>query len=272
MRLGGPVVFNDPEEWVREHRRFGYTAASCPEHLTLDQSEEIEVYRRAAAAAGLIIAEAGAWSNPLSSNESTRKSAIAYCQQQLALAEEIGAQCCVNITGSRGEKFDGPDPNNFSNETFQLIVDSVREIIDAVKPKRTFYTLETMPWIFPSSADEYVRLIQAIDRPEFAVHLDPVNMVNSPQMYYNTTDLLTECFNKLGPYIKCCHAKDILLSDKLTVHLSEVRPGLGILDYHHFLKLLRAQNREIPLMIEHLESAEEYQLAAKYILAIEQQL
>lgn len=268
MRLGGPVDLNDPEEWVREHKRLGYRAAFCPEHLTLGQPAEIEAYRRAAETNGLIIAETGAWSNPLSSDESARKSAITLCQQQLALAEEIGAQCCVNISGSRGEKWDGPDPNNFSDETFQLIVDSVREIIDGVNPQRTFYTLETMPWIFPSSADEYIKLIHAIDRPAFAVHFDPVNMVNSPKVYFNTTDMLTECFKKLGPYIKSCHAKDILLTNELTVHLREVRPGLGVLDYNHFLKLIRVQNPEIPLMIEHLSSIEEYDLAAKYILQL----
>ncbi len=271
MRLGGPVVFNNPEEWVKEHKRFGYTAATCPEHLTLDSSDEMEHYRRAAATADLMISETGAWCNPLSFNADIRKSAIAYCQQQLALADEIGAQCCLNISGSRGEKWDGPDPENFTNETFQLVVDSVREIIDAVKPKRTFYTLETMPWIYPSTAEEYLALIQAIDRPGFGVHLDPVNMVNNPKVYFNTTDLLTECFTKLGPYIKSCHAKDIALSNELTIHLNEVRPGLGILDYHHFLRLIYSQKRDIPLMLEHLGSAEEYQLAAKYILAIDQQ-
>ncbi len=60
-------------------------------------------------------------------------------------------------------KWDGPHPDNFSRDTFDLIVQSTREIIDAVKPQRTFYALETMPWIFPSSPDEYLELIKAID-------------------------------------------------------------------------------------------------------------
>ena len=45
-------------------------------------------------------------------------------------------------------------------------------LIDAVKPKRTFLSIEMMPWSFPSGPDEYVRLIKAVDRQAFGVHLD----------------------------------------------------------------------------------------------------
>jgi hypothetical protein len=37
--------------------------------------------------------------------------------------------------------------------------------IDAVKPRRTFYTLEAMPWIFSDTPDSYLELMRAIDRP-----------------------------------------------------------------------------------------------------------
>ena len=65
-----------------------------------------------------------------------------------------------------------------------MIVETIRSIIDAVKPTRTFFTLETMPWAYPDSPDTYLRLFKAIDRKQFAVHLDPVNLVCSPQRYY----------------------------------------------------------------------------------------
>jgi sugar phosphate isomerase/epimerase len=182
------------------------------------------------------------------------------------LADQIGARCCVNIAGSRNSnQWDGPDPENFSQETFDLIVESVRKIIDAVKPSRTFYTLETMPWIFPSSPDEYLALIKAIDRPAFAVHLDPVNMLNSPLRAYRNADFIRECFEKLGPWIKSCHAKDIVLDPKLTVHLNEARPGTGLLDYGVFLKEISKLGNDCPLMLEHLATDEEYEAGANYI-------
>ena len=178
----------------------------------------------------------------------------------MALADQIGARCCVNICGSRGEQWDGPDPDNFSKDTFDLIVRTTREIIDAVKPVRSFYTLETMPWIFPDSPDSYLDLIRAIDRKQFGVHLDPVNTISSPRRYYSSGALLKEYFQKLGPYIKSCHAKDILLHSNLTVHLDEVLLGTGGLDYKVYLTELSKLNN-VPLMLEHLKTREEYDQA-----------
>ena len=207
----------------------------------------------------------GAWSNPLSSDAATAKAALEKCKVSLALAERIGARCCVNIAGSRGPKWDGPDAADLTEETFDMIVVIVRDIIDTVKPTRSFYTLETMPWMYPDSPDAYLRLIKAIDRKAFAVHFDPVNLVSSPQRYFASGRLIEECLAKLGPYIKSCHAKDILLRQNLTVHLDEVPPGQGNLDYPAFLRGLNKLEADIPLMLEHLSNEEEYRTAAAYI-------
>ena len=266
MRLGGPVFEKavDPESWIAAVRRCGYRAAYCP----VDAQTEPAIARQyveAARSADIVIAEVGAWSNPISPDAGVRSAALERCKAQLSLADRIGATCCVNISGSRGEQWDGPHPDNFADETFHLIVDTVREILDAVQPTQTFYALETMPWVFPDSPDSYLRLIHAIDRPRFAVHLDPVNMINCPARYYQNGDFIRECFEKLGPYLKTCHAKDISLSGRLTVHLDEVRPGLGTLDYSVFLRELNRLDPDIPLMLEHLPAEEEYKLAAAHI-------
>ena len=228
----------------------------------------IRTYAEAAADADIIIAEVGAWSNPLSPDEAERRVALAYCQKQLALADTLGAQCCVNIAGSLSTQWDGPHPNHFTEETFERIVKSVQSIIDAVQPERAFYALETMPWMYPDSPDSYLRLIQAIDRPQFAVHLDPVNMISSPQRYLQNADFLRECFAKLGPYIQSCHAKDIALDSRLTVHLDEACPGQGGLDYRVYLTELNQLASDTTLMLEHLSSEAEYAQAAQYIRTV----
>ena len=268
LRLGGPVFekYTDPEGWVRAVKKLGYRAAYCP--VRADAEDDIvKAYARAAEKADIIIAEVGAWSNPISPDEKTRQAALEKCRTQLALADRIGANCCVNISGSRGEQWDGPSSKNLTDETFDMIVETTRSIIDEVKPTRTYFTLETMPWAYPDSADSYLRLYKAIDRKHFAVHLDPVNIVCSPQRYFRSGQLIRECFEKLGPYIKSCHAKDILLQTKLTTHLDEVRPGLGGLDYATFLREL-SKMPDTPLMLEHLKGAEEYRKAADHIRGV----
>jgi len=269
MRFGGPVFADasDPERWSAAVRQQGYGAAYCP--LAPDASDEaVRAFANAAKKANVVIAEVGAWSNPISPNEAVRRDALARCQAHLALADRVGARCCVNIAGSRGPQWDGPHPDNLTDATFGLVVETVRAIIDAVKPWRTFYTLETMPWSFPESPDSYLRLIQAIDRRQFAVHLDPVNLINSPPRFLANAELIRECFAKLGPHIRSCHAKDIALSGRLTVHLDEVRPGRGGLDYAAYLEELDRLDPDTPLMLEHLPNEGEYVLAALHIRTV----
>ena len=272
LRLGGPTFekYQDADDWVQAVKKLGYSAAYCP--VGADASDDVvKAYANAAKKADIVIAEVGVWNNPISSDEKTRQAALAKCRSQLALADRIGARCCVNISGSRGELWDGPSEKNLTEETFDMIVETTRAIIDGVKPTRTYFTLETMPWAYPDSPDSYLRLLKAIDRKQFAVHLDPVNLVCSPQRYFRNGELIRECFKKLGPYIKSCHAKDILLQPKLTTHLDEVRLGLGSLDYAAFLREL-SKIPDTPLMLEHLPNAEEYRLAAEYIRGVAHRL
>jgi sugar phosphate isomerase/epimerase len=272
MRLGGPLPqsYSDPDTWIAAVKERGYRAAYCP---VQHRDNMVEAYAQAARNADVLIAEVGAWSNPLSSDEHERRKAINYCQQRLALADAIGALCCVNIAGSRGRVWDGPHPENLTHETFDLIVETVRTIIDAVKPLRTFYTLETMPWLYPDSTDSYEKLLRAVDRRQFAVHFDPVNLVNSPGRYYHNGALIREFVSRLGPSIKSCHAKDIVLAEgHLPVHLDECRPGLGTLDYRVLLQELQRVDADMPLMLEHLAREEEYALGAEYIRTIAQEV
>jgi len=266
MRLGGPIFqkHNSPEEWVAAVRAEGYRAAFCPLGPDADGGR-IEAYAQAAAAADIVIAEVGAWSNPLSPDKETRDAAVEKCTNALRLADAVGARCCVNIAGSRGEKWDGPCAEDLTDATFDTIVDTVREIVDAVQPHRTYYTLETMPWMYPDSADSYRALIQAIARDAVAVHFDPVNLISSPQRYFRNADIIREFVAKLGPRIRSCHAKDTLLQGKLTVHLDEVRPGRGALDYSAYFAAISQLDDDIPVMLEHLSGADEYRAAAAHL-------
>ena len=266
MRLGGPVFeeASTPESWAAAVVAAGYGAAYCPVAPDAD-NDTVQAYAAAAHKADIVIAEVGAWSNPLSADPATAAAALEKCKASLALADKIGACCCVNIAGSRGPKWDGPDAADLTEGTFDMIVATVRDIIDSVNPTRSSYALETMPWMYPDSPDAYLRLIKAIDRKAFAVHLDPVNLVSSPQLYFATGRLIDECFAKLGAHIRSCHAKDILLRDNLTVHLDEVRPGQGNLDYPAFLRGLNRLDARVPLMLEHLPNEDEYRAAAAHI-------
>lgn len=267
IRFGGPVFgkYTTPEEWVNLHKTLRYRAAYCPVSPGEDAAT-IKAYKMAAEKNDIIIAEVGAWSNPISPDKDTAQKAIQKCMDSLALADEIGARCCVNISGTRNPTYwAGPHKDNLTDATFDLIVETTRKIIDAVKPTHTFFALEAMPWSYPDSADSYLKLIKAINRKAFGVHLDPVNLVITPSIYYNNGEMIRDCFKKLGLYIRSCHAKDIVLREDNNVpQFDEIVAGKGNLDYSVFLSEL-SKLKDVPLMMEHLNSAEAYAQAASYI-------
>jgi sugar phosphate isomerase/epimerase len=265
LELRGKGEYEDPWDWASSHAEHVFSAAGVV-LLGAVPDDLAAAYVTAAESFNLQISEVPAFgNNPISKDDQEAKRGREQCQQQLALAERLGARCCVNIAGSLGDRQDGPFEDDLAEETFALIVDSVREIIDAVRPTRTFYTLETMPWLFPDSVDSYERLLRAVDRDAFGVHFDPVNLVSSPRLYFQNGDLIREFVRRLGDRIRSCHAKDIRLGEQLTVHLDEVRPGTGALDYPTFVTAVEAVDPEIPLLVEHLDSTVECLQATDYI-------
>jgi len=267
LRLGGPsfAKSEDPGELARWHRAAGYRAAYCP-NVALNDADRIRAVEAAFAKEDVTIAEVGRWCNLLDANPEKRKTNLASVTEGLALADAVGAKCCVDIAGSfNAEVWYGPHPDNFTQRFFDAAVENARAIIDAVKPRRAKFTYEAMGWAMPDSVERYLAMIKAVDRPAFGVHLDPCNLVNSPEKIYRNADLLNECFDKLGPWIVSCHAKDLAWEVELNVHFREVRPGTGLLDYGTYLKRLAAMPNPPPLMLEHLKDAEEYAAAAKHI-------
>ncbi len=272
LRLGGPsfAKSEEPEELARAHRQLGYRAAYCP-GVALSDSARIKALADAFAKHDVVIAEVGRWVNLLDADAAKRTENLQTVTDGLALAEAIGAGCCVDIAGSfNPTSWFGPHPDNFTPKFFDAAVENARKIIDAVKPKRAKFCYEMMGWAMPHTPDNCLKLIRAVDRKAFGVHLDPCNLVNSPEKFYRNADLLNECFDKLGRWIVSCHAKDLTWDIEMNVHFREVVPGTGSLDYATYLRRLSQLPQNPPLMIEHLKTSEEYAAGAKYIVEVGQ--
>lgn len=270
IRLGGPVFAKtgDPEQLALAHKKLGYRAAYCP-GCSLDDKERIREIRRAFAAHDVVLAEVGRWCNLMETDGAKRAANLKKVTDGLALAEAVGARCCVDIAGSFNPKiWFGPDPRNLTSEFFDLAVENARKIIDAVKPGRAKFCYEMMGWALPDGPDSYLKMIKAVDRPAFGVHLDPCNLVNCPERFYRNTELLNECFDKLGPWITSCHAKDLAWDVEMNVHFREVTLGAGSLDYTTYLRRLAALPGDVPLMIEHMAGPEEYDKSRRHLFEL----
>jgi sugar phosphate isomerase/epimerase len=265
IRLGAPIFLksDDPGALAHEHRRLGYTAAQCPP-ATISDTARIEAIRKAYEAENVILAEVGAWVNILDPDADKRRKNMDYVIERMALADAVGARCCVDTAGSFSSQ-GSADPRNVSKEFFDATVENCRKVVDAVKPKRSRFTIEMMFASLPDGADSYVELLKAVDRKEFGVHMDVCNVLNSPTKYYNSGAVIDDLFRKLGPSVVSCHAKDLRIAAFRSLQFVEVVPGRGIVDYKAYLRNLAQTPLEAPLMMEHFANDDEYQEGARYI-------
>ncbi len=266
MRLGISTVLHHDSAgaWAAKLRGLGCGAAVFPCEYSAKDSQ-IDAYVQACRDHDLIIAEVHVWNNPMHNDPVKRMENIKYCQEQLRLADYIGAQCCVNITGSCGPIWDGGYAENYADDIRLRIIDTTREIIDAVTPSKTFYTLEPMPWMLPDSPESYLDLLKEVDRPGFGVHMDVVNMISCPERYFFNGRFAEKCFALLGAHVKSCHVKDVRLERFLTFNLKETACGQGGLDIVRYAQLADASSPDMPFLIEHLTTEEEFLHSLDYV-------
>lgn len=266
MKLGisTPLAHTTPEEWAAKQKQAGCECVVFPLSCK-DKEADIAAYEQAAKVNDLQIAEVGIWRNALAADEKERNAAMDYSIGQLKLADRLHARCCVNVAGTVGPVWDGGYRENYSKATWDRTVRMVQEILDEVKPVHTYFTLEPMPWMIPGSPEEYLQLMEAVNREKFAVHLDIINMISTPERYFFPERFLEHTFSLLGPYIRSCHMKDILLRPELTFQLRECACGEGTFPLEHYVELADRTDPQMPMIIEHLDTDEAYLQSLGYV-------
>ena len=269
MLLGGTVAgpYQSPKEWEKLLAASHFKAVTAPFDCHTPR-ETVKEYCEAAKRQGAVIAEAGVWKNLFDPDSAKAAAALEYAKGQLALADEWGIPCCVNIAGTRSSAgWDAADKSNFTEETYAEIIRSVRDIIDSVKPRPAFYCLEPMPWMVPDSPEAYLQLIRDVNRAQFGAHMDFVNMINCPRRYLHAERFVEECFRTLAPYIKSTHIKDSRLHlTRLTTMLEECDPGEGDLNFQNILTIMdRYLPADAPVLLEHMQTFSEYEKAYTHL-------
>lgn len=270
MRIGVGTTLDhtSPEDWADTLAGMGCTAAVSP-FDTMTAPDLRTKYLAQAERRGLCIGEVGVWKNVMSPDPDERRRSIRYAKDQLALAEDIGARCCVNISGNASTGgWDQYSPENYSEAAYDRIVETTQKIIDAVNPRHTTYAIECMPWMVPDSPEQYLQLMHDIDRPSFAVHLDYTNMINGMPRWRQLPEFIAHCFDLLGPYITSVHVKDIQLQSGLPTSIIEVQPGTGGVDFDMVFRHLAALPEDTTVYVEHLPDRRAYAAAMEFVRGI----
>jgi sugar phosphate isomerase/epimerase len=257
----------DPVFLARKHKEKGFTAAYVPK-IDIKDAALIRATREAFQKEGVMLSEAGYWDNIMDTEAESRAFHRARQIEALALAEELGAVCSLNIFGSycHGNGNSQHKALNFSDEAFEAAVEMARYFIDTVKPRTAYFAYEIFPFDIVDTPENIEKLIKAVDRKQFGAHLDLVNLVNCPRAYFSSGDIAKECVRRFGDRIVSCHVKDIKMKEpSISVILEEVVMGRGNIDLKTFMRQIEGLSRPVPFMMEHLRDEGEYDIAAAEI-------
>ncbi|MFC1693138.1 sugar phosphate isomerase/epimerase family protein [Candidatus Latescibacterota bacterium] len=198
-------------------------------------------------------------------DRASRQSFLKETAEIFEAAEKVGCPMVATIAGSRDPDYAfNIHPGNWTLETWKTLVESIKQLLRDTSGMNVSLAMEAQVTTTIDSPIAHRRLIDDVGDPRCAVELDPVNMI-SLATYYHSTELINECFDRLGESILSCHAKDTYIwPDKQTVHVQEVCAGRGVLDYETYL--LRMSRFKWPRMLrpEHIP-ADQYPEADAYI-------
>lgn len=266
MKLGinATPPHNNPQEWAQYLSSRGCRATAFPVNYTAPVNL-IDAYVKAAKEQDICIAEVGVWNSPHVPDRRQSQKAREVAEEQLRLAEYIGANCCVNVSGAAGQDWAFCYEENYSEWLYDENVRFIQLLCDRVKPKRTCFTLEPMQWMVPDSPAAYVKILKDVDREGFAVHMDAINFIKDPYTYTHKKELLDECFSLLGEKIQSCHLKDCILKPGTTVAIQEVPLGEGTMEIAYYLEKIDKLGADTPVLLEHLPDMEAYDKAIAWL-------
>ena len=247
----------------------GYSGCHCDAGVIHElKDSELKELNEALNKYDVVVYEVGGYKNMIHPDRATREKELKELANCIEAAEKVNCPMVGTCTGSCDpDSYIGIHPDNWTEETWNLTVESVRQVLRDTAGMKAALGIEAQVTMNLDGPKSHRRLMDDVGDPRCAVNLDPVNMI-SLSNYYHTSELLNECFDLLGETILGAHAKDTYIwPDQQTVHVQEVCSGRGVMDYETYLVRLSRMDWPRTLLPEHVP-ADQLIEAAGYIRKI----
>ena len=215
------------------------TASQCRRLRRLLEDEGIQMYQAT-----------GYWQPLIHPDEKTRRQAVRTLQEALKVASFFGARSIDTGPGSlnpRGPWF--PHPYNWTATARTQLVKSLKECAGAAEEFGVYLCLEGHQLVTLDSSETMRDVLAAVDSAWIRADYDPVNWITR-ETVFATGPAIQLAMATLGDWIVSAHAKDIVIDDRLILHLSECPPGRGLLDYRTFMLGMETLDPDFPVIVE----------------------
>jgi sugar phosphate isomerase/epimerase len=219
------------------------------------------------AARDLVIPGLGAYRfNLLHPDPATRAVHVRGICELVERAASLGVETVEAVAGSRHPEISYTyAPGNKAPEAWADFLRGAREVCDTCRGTGVRFALEPFIATLLDSPAALRRAVEAIDRPdEIAINFDLVNFA-SMERCFELNAVVDEVIEAVGPFIALAHLKDIRYDTRPTLHLYEVPPGEGQVDFPYWLRRMQELGRDFPAYIEHLTDLSQMTAAWQYI-------
>lgn len=192
----------------------------------------------------------GFWQNLVTPDEAQRAEAVRVLQGAIRLAGWMGCRGIDTGPGSmnpRGPWFAHRD--NWTASARRQLVKSLKECAPAAEDSGVLLSMEGHQLVTLESAEVTAEILDEVDSPWVTSDYDSANWITLKEVF-DTTTAVNRHFDVLGRHIVSCHAKDVWVEDKLSIHLQDGCPGRGHMDLGTVLRRMEALSPEYPVLPE----------------------
>ena len=240
---------------ARQLRGMGFSSTTIFIHKPLESDPQDALpIRQACEQAGLAVNQANGWYECLvNPDEVLRAEGIKGMQAVCRFGVILQSRSVYMRPGSlnpNGHWWAHPD--NYSPQTFDRLVDSVRQVCRVAETEGVQVAIEGHVQTTLDTPERVRDLFEAVASPVLKFNLDPVNFMGNVRDVLNTPRIINALFDLMGEHVVAAHAKDCGLAEAFTMQIHEVVLGTGTLDYELFLHRFVETCPDKDFIIEHL--------------------
>jgi len=251
-----------PADWrkidaaaTRRVREAGFSGA----HIFVDRplQAELSEFERVKAAydeAGLVVAQTNGWYECLiNPDEATRAEGIKGLSQLVRIGRTLDSRFTYVRPGSinpNGHWW--PHPENHAPQTFDRLVNSLKQVCRVAEAEGVLLGVEGHVVSTLDTPQRVRDLLDAVGSPALKFNMDPVNFVGTVRDVHDTTRIVNALFDTLGRDMVALHAKDCAIQDAHVVHIVEVIPCTGSMNYELLMRRWVECCPDGYFLIEHL--------------------
>lgn len=231
---------------------FNFACAGLPSLPEKIEDTLANRIRKSAVEHHLAIAGVSATFNMIHPDAGLRRDGLRRLETIAGACRSLGTGLVTLCTGSRDpEDMWRHHPQNDAPEAWHDLLVTLTKALTIADKHDVILGVEPEVGNVVSSARHARRLLDELKSPRLKIILDPANLFRPgdlPQM----AEILDEAFDLLGPSIAMAHAKELSAEG----NAGSFPVGKGVLDWEHYLDLLRRGGFAGPLILHGFEEKE----------------